>query len=281
MPSSGALADLHSMLALLLNVKCKPMQGPEPFRHPDTLSTIPSSMCMDSAPEHDDPAFSCLRLLSEGYFCMPPDQEDWPSLEQVEDLQAVRGFLTWLSSILVLEDGFVNVEKVLSIHSKDIPATEVKQLAHSLACVNLAWLQVHQYTELEQRCVQTQQAIMRQAEEMTQKLSGLMQRSMLSEDALHRKMQATENWRTAKLQDVADQLAGKSASVRDAIQASFLPTLSIWKHIHASAQQHLHMAAAPFLQNPGHARGAGDDDDDDLALLQELNEGVQRLSLEE
>ena len=252
------------------------------MRHPDTLSTISSSLYLEPGPDEVlNRGLDISRILVEGYFGMPCENDDWPSLTEVQKHHSCPGLIIWLHSLLLPEPaGFLDFPTVAKMHPEDVPKAELHRL---VGMVNMSWQAVYQFTELESRMLATQDAIMRQANAMSDRLSNLFTRGELSEETVARKMDATEKWRQSKLTDVADQLEVKKRSCLENIHNALALTLDVWRMVEASRGDPIVKIAQKVADDLGpvcedmHV----DEEEDLFGLLQELDEGVQKLTLQD
>ena len=252
------------------------------MRRPDTLSTISSSLYLEPGPDEVvSRGLDISRILVEGYFGMPCENDDWPSLTEVQKHHSCPGLIIWLHSLLLPEPaGFLDFQTVAEMHPVDVPKAELHRL---VGMVNMSWQAVYQYTELECQMLATQDAIMRQANAMSDRLSNLFTRGELNEEAVARKMDATEKWRQSKLRDVADQLEGKKRTCLESIHNVLAPTLDVFKMVDRSPGNPIVKLAQRVADDlePVPEEMQVDEDQDLSGLLQELDEGVQKLTLQD
>ena len=216
------------------------------------------------------------RLILEGYFGLPCPDAAWPSLKHVEVEHGAKNLVIWLqTSMLPGDDGFLDAQEVCSLHEDDVNAAEMCRLRMCISLTNLAWQQVHQYTDLRSRCEACLAGIQRQAEDMLSKLGRQMQIGEITLSSLDRKMKVTQQWREQKERDVRDQLAGKASSVREAIHCALMPIFSTWKMIDANVQQQQLLDAQQYVPMDEDAA------DDFGSLLNELDGGLETLTLED
>ena len=200
---------------------------------------------MQDASNQSEPAMKFSRLFLEGYYGLPCPDPSWPSLQHVECEHGASKLVVWLCTVMAPRPGgYVDAGEVCLVHEAELlHEDDVAKVRRAVAMANLAWQQVHQHAELQKRCEASLEAVKRQVQDMVLKLHAKHAEGGMSELTMCKKVQATQDWRAFKVMDIHDQMAGKLATVQEAIHAALMPLFSAWAIIDGNLENRLHGSA--------------------------------------
>ena len=233
------------------------------------------------------PEWSLTRLIIEGCFSMPSEGDDsWPSLEQVAEFHEELGIVLWLTDFWVCNDSNqVEYEALTKFHEPFLnPYEKEYLLLPAVRAANDAWGKVRVFTCLEQKTLQIREAVNKQADNMIDKLQASLEAGDICEGQLHKRALATEDWRRSKSLDVQKHLLDKLSQAMAAAHRASGLILEFWFAVRGNMEseaQREKALAAVHEEEIKQLRGEMEDEIDKSMLLQELEAGMDTLSLDD
>ncbi|CAE7303601.1 Kcnh2 [Symbiodinium sp. CCMP2592] len=262
--------DVHMSGSTPIPAKGTPMKpGYTPLstssiRRPDSLTTVArstSTLVLGDFPEaHEDPSTSVRRLIFEGYYGMPCQDKQWPSLEEVIRVKDAAAMMSWMQDALPRhpKQGVVLMDDCRS----DL-LLDPKGLPWNLQLINAAWNEVGLFELLKDKSKTMTEAVHNQSEHMIHKLRQQLDSGDLTEDQLHRRATATEQWRAKKIAEIQSHLDRKEMAALVAIDKAVVCFEGLW----GLFRDFGHLGDIPV-------------EDDEVLFMNELEESMANFSLE-
>ena len=182
-------------------------------RRPDSMTTLAPGRSTSTlvlgeghGAEEEDVGWSCRRLIYEHYYgmaapCPVDDKQQWPPLAEV--VASHGSMATWLRDALprAEESGVVRFEDCRTdLH------LDMQGLPYKLRLVNAAWVSVGQFQQMKGKTETMIASVQNQVEQTIHKLKREFENGNLTDDLLHKRVKATEQWRGKKIADIQAHL---------------------------------------------------------------------------
>ena len=237
------------------------------IRRPDSLTTVArstSTLVLGDFPDkQEDPSTSVRRLVFEGYYGMPCQDKQWPALEDVIRAQEASSMMSWMQDALPRhpKQGVVSMDDCRG----DL-LLDPQGLPWNLQLINAAWVRVGSFQALKDKSTTMTEAVHNQAEQMIHKLRQQLDNGDLTEDLLHRRATATEQWRSKKTTEIQAHLDRAEMAALVAIDKAVDCFFGLW----GLFRDFGHMGQIPVNEHM-----------DEQLFMNELEESMAKFSLDE
>ena len=218
--------------------------------------------------------WSLMRVVSEGFFGMPQEINDWPSLDLVmQKNSAAEPLLTWLRGAFKAGDSGlleIDVGGLLDLLTIEVDAYGLKEL------VNLAMNRKNAWHELSAKTPGMKAMVGNQGNMMMQNLRERHSKGQMQQSDYEQKCRTVPLWQSKKEADMDDHLRVSEGASRAAVCSAAGELLEIFAKVTGS------QAPAP-VDNGGDVemQDALADPTLDAGVLSELESGVWKMQVDE
>ena len=230
------------------------------------------------------------RCLIEGYFCQVAPDPNWPSVEDVERAYNFEGMMEYFSSCWPWDPSAMHYEISLNRVLRSLQKVEAFEreyiIREAVAKVNKAWQTVMQVTAFQDKTARMQSVVNEQADAMLRKLHIASSSS--------KKLAATEQWRTSKLEELQLQMQKMDNEGLVVLNEAVAAMLHVWGRVREQIQSRRASLASSSSMEPLQdedmtvpAAGLqaceaheGEEHFDESEFLKELEDGMGSLTLE-
>ena len=262
----------------------------------DSMSTLRESFMLPvpaTEAELQSPKWRLERCLVEGYFCQLAPDPTWPALEDVERAYNFEGMIEYFSSCWPWDPSSQHYEISLNRVLKSVKVEAFEReyfIREAVQKVNRAWGAVMQVTAFQDKTLRMESVVNEQADAMLRKLN--------LGPPCSKKLAATEQWRSGKLQDLQVQLEKTEKEGLALMNEAVESMIHVWRRVREQIQSRrssLASSSSPGpLQSPDASATAplvaadsqemqaseAEEDFDQSQFLKELEDGMGSLTLE-